>query len=196
MKVFLPESKLAMFIILICIGPNLLFLFVISTIILCTEGVDYLKDMRYRKKHSERVTAVVLEIDNETKEDIETGYEIVSYEYNNQKYEEKVVVYEQGLDYYAGNGKEFDEETRNEIRERRDKQRKALFDSVGKEKTIYIDPKDPSDAADFSVDKGNKFSRTLVLAGALLMDVVCIFVVVFAIIAKRVGYNEKWRNDL
>ena len=176
--------------------PLMGILFTAGIFLLSSAGGEYFKEIANRKKYTEKVTAIVKDVDCEDRGDKTTGYQTISYEYNGKQYETKIEYYvEASGEYkYSTDGKSSDSSKRDDssnIKDDRFEDKSAehwqdLKDTIGKEEEVLINPKDPSHAVMRTTDKVQHALGVMTLIGVGAMTLFIIIVIILIIIVRKI----------
>ena len=178
----------------------------VAGFLLKTAGVDYVKELKNRRKYSTKVKAVVTDVSFEDKGNTVISYQTVSYEYNGQSYtttiEYSTEAHADGtISVGVGSGGSVgirtghDDEDESELRQKYDdsvnEHWKELKETVGTETEIMINPDNPSVAAGITTDRVMDSLRKMTIIGLIPITLLVILIVVLLIIGKVSGESEK-----
>ncbi len=169
--------------LLIAIMGLLMF---VGFFLLRTAGGEYFKELKNRKTHSVAVTATVKDVDRNITENMVTGYQILSYDYNGQTYESKMEYYIEGHSDYSSDGSEEKSEDSKLDIEKSEKHWQELKDTIGKEETVLIDPNDPSSSFIRTEDHVMRALGIMTLIGILPFIFFILLIIALVLISKKI----------
>ena len=169
--------------LLIAIMGLLMF---VGFFLLRTAGGEYFKELKNRKTHSVAVTATVKDVDRNITENMITGYQILSYDYNGQTYESKMEYYIEGHSDYSSDGSEEKSEDSKLDIEKSEKHWQELKDTIGKEETVLIDPNDPSSSFIRTEDHVMRALGIMTLIGILPFIFLILLIIALVMISKKI----------
>lgn len=149
----------------------------------------YNEEMDIRKRSLEPVTATVISVDREYKNDSTIGYMKLSYEYNNKEYIYDMKYYENGS-FHHSTAEDGDNRPSRDDKDKSDAENwEELQAMVGKKQEVFVDPNEPDKAFYPISEESVKVMKIMVIVGFVLIAVVAVVIILAIIMGKKLIRN-------
>lgn len=146
----------------------------------------YIDEMDVKKRSLEPITATVISVDREYKNDSTIGYMRLSYEYNNKEYIYDMKYYDNGSFHYS-TAEDGDNRPSRDDKDKSDAEYwEELKEMVGTKQEVFIDPAEPDKLFFPSSEDTIKILRVMVIVGFALIAVIIVVIILVIIIGKKI----------
>lgn len=146
----------------------------------------YIDEMDVKKRSLEPITATVISVDREYKNDSTIGYMKLSYEYNNKEYIYDMKYYENGSFHYSTAEDGDNRPSRDDKDESDAEYWEELKEMVGTKQEVFIDPAEPDKAFYPIPEESVKVMKIMVIVGFALIAVIIVVIILVIIIGKKI----------